>query len=94
MKMAKGYTDLSRRALIKLNNDFDQENDAALMNYLAEHDEEYENVRPVETAIERVDQISESVKKSASVLKDVAMKEIDKCVDKLASTIVSVASGK
>ena len=69
------YAELSRRALIKLNNDFDKDNDDALKSYLAdalEADEAaYEKVRPVEMAIEAVDngtEIAESVIEDVSKL--------------------------
>ena len=42
--MGKTYEDLSRRALIKLNKDFDQENDAKLLEYLTENGEKYESI--------------------------------------------------
>ena len=62
------YGELSRRALIKLNNNFDSDNNDALKEYLCaalEADESaYEKVRPVEKAIEAMDdgtEIAESL---------------------------------
>ena len=59
--MSKTYEDLSRKGLIKLGHDFDRDNDGALQHYLAEHGDNYQNIRPVESVIERVDQIVETV---------------------------------
>lgn len=89
--MAKGYEDLSRRALIKLGKDFDQENDAALMQYLAEHSNEYENIRFVEKCIVKADTIAQSLKGSKSIIKDVLISQSDKIIDTVVNAVVTVA---
>lgn len=89
--MAKGYEDLSRRALIKLGKDFDQENDAALLNYLAEHDKEYENIRFAEKCIVKADVIAESLKGSKSIIKDVLVSQSDKIIDTVVNAVVTIS---
>lgn len=89
--MAKGYEDLSRRALIKLGKDFDQENDAALMQYLAEHGNEYENIRFVEKCMVKADTIAQSLKGSKSIIKDVLISQSDKIIDTVVNAVVTVA---
>lgn len=74
--MAKGYEDLSRRALIQLGKNYDQENDAALLQYLTEHSDEYENIRPVEKAIQRADQLKSTAVESADVMKKTFYNEL------------------
>ena len=91
LKMAKGYEDLSRRALIKLGKDFDQENDAALMQYLAEHSNEYENIRFVEKCMVKADTIAQSLKGSKSIIKDVLISQSDKIIDTVVNAVVTVA---
>lgn len=74
--MAKGYEDLSRRALIQLGKNYDQENDAALLQYLTEHSDEYENIRSVEKVIQRADQLKSTVTESADVVKKTFYNEL------------------
>lgn len=68
--MSKNYTDLSRRGLIELGRDFDQDNDGALLQYLAEHGDKYENIRPVEKVVERADQFIETVSTSTKGIRE------------------------
>lgn len=68
--MSKNYEDLSRRGLIKLSHDFDQDNDGVLLQYLAEHGDEYENIRPVEKVVERADQLIETVSTSTKGIRE------------------------
>lgn len=75
--MAKGYECLSRRALIKLNNDFDAENDEMLLKYLEEHLDSYEEIRPVEKISDSVDNVVEKAKDSATKIKTVFTEEKD-----------------
>ena len=91
--MAKGYEDLSRRALIKLGKDYDQENEAALLQFLAEHCDEYEDVRMVEKVIEKADSISQSVKNTGNTLKNVVAKEASKIIDSVMDSLSDMASG-
>ena len=79
--MSKAYEDLSRRGLIKLNHDFDQENDGVLQQYLADHVDEYENIRPVEAVVNRVDQIVETVSGRAFCMKKAAGRKGGKIVE-------------
>lgn len=88
--MSKSYEDLSRRGLIKLSHDFDQENNGALLQYLAEHGDEYENIRPVEKVVERTDQIIQTVSTTTKGIrealadrdtKDITMAVLDCVID-------------
>lgn len=96
--MGKHYNDLSRRALIKLGNDFDQEHDAELLQYLTEHGDEYEGIRPVEKIIEKADQLKETASVSGGAIKKVLAKEadrmIDAVIDSLTDTAESLLGGK
>lgn len=89
--MAKGYEDLSRRALIKLGKDYDQENEAALLNYLADHSDEYENIRFVEKCMVKADNVAQSLRGSKSVIKDVLISQSDKILDTVVSAVISVS---
>ena len=63
--MGKNYEDLSRRGLIKLDHDFDKQNNGALSKYLAKH----EDIRPVEKVIDCCDTAVASIKRSISCVK-------------------------
>lgn len=88
--MAKGYEDLSRRGLIRLNKDFDQENDAALLQYLTENDQKYENIRPVEKVIEGADKLKGTFSGAGEVVKNVLLHQADKVVDKVLGSLAGV----
>lgn len=76
------YKDLSRRALIKLNNNFDKENDGILHNYLDDHQEDYEKARPVEALIEKVDDTKSAIaSRSKSVVNQLLSRELDKVMN-------------
>lgn len=85
--MSRSYEDLSRRGLIKLNKDFDQENDAILLQYLAEHDDEYEGIRFTEKIISKVDDVASSVKDSKNIVKKIVLKESNKFLDAVINAI-------
>lgn len=87
--MAKGYEDLSRRALIRLGKDYDQVSDAALLQYLTENSDKYEGIRPVEKVIDKVDQIKETICGSGSTIKKTFENEADKVLDSVIDTLVS-----
>lgn len=90
--MAKRYEDLSRRALIRLGRDYDQISDAALLQYLSEHSDEYENIRPVEKVIDRVDQIRDTVFGSRSTIKQTFAKEADRILDSVIDALSSTVN--
>lgn len=90
--MSKSYEDLSRRALIKLDHDFDAENDEALLKYLGERENEYENIRFVEKVTVRVDRLSETAKESMAKIRDACFDEADRFVDKAISTAVKTTA--
>ena len=99
--MARGYEDLSRRALIKLGHDFDQEHDGELMRYLTEHNAEYEGIRPVEALVQRTDQLVETVSNSRFGIKAVVDTAAHTAVNKIADfavenadKIIGIATGK
>lgn len=89
--MAQGYDNLSRRALIKLGKDYDQVSDAALLQYLTDHNGEYENIRPIEEVIDRVDQIRDTISGSSSIVKKTLAAEADKVLDTVIETLSKVA---
>lgn len=90
--MSKSYEDLSRRGLIQLNRDFDQENDAALLHYLTENDQKYENVRPVEKVIEGADRLKGTFSGAGQVVKNVLLHQADRVVDKVIGSLAGVLS--
>lgn len=89
--MARGYEDLSRRALIKLGHDFDQEHDGELMRYLAEHNAEYEGIRPVEALVQRTDQVVETISNSRFGIKAIVDTAAHKAVNKIADIVIENA---
>lgn len=89
--MAQGYEDLSRRALIKLGKDYDQVSDAALLQYLTDHNGEYESIRPVEKVIARVDQVKDTISGSTSIVKKTLAQEADRVLDTVINTLADVA---
>lgn len=89
--MAQGYEDLSRRALIKLGKDYDQVSDAALLQYLTDHNGEYEGIRPVEKVIARVDQVKDTISGSSSIIKKTLADEADRVLDTVINTLSEVA---
>ena len=89
--MSQGYEDLSRRALIKLGKDYDQASDAALLQYLTNHNGEYEGIRPVEKAIARVDQVKDTISGSTSIVKKTLAREADRVLDTVINTLAEVA---
>lgn len=79
------YNELSRRGLIKLNNDFDQENDNALKNYLdAAEDDRYEGIRIFEQVAEEFDETS---MKSIETVREAISSMADSFIDKLADRL-------
>lgn len=93
--MAKSYEDLSRRALIDLNKRYDGDNQAALMCYLEETDPEvhYEGIRPIESMVDKIDQISATVAENGSALKEAAIKAAEGTLDKVINTLGDIISG-
>lgn len=89
--MAKGYEDLSRRALIKLGHDFDQAHNGELMLYLTEHSDEYEGIRPVESLVQRTDQLVETVHNSVFGLKPIVDNAAHRVVNKVADVAIENA---
>lgn len=90
--MGKAYEDLSRRALIKLDHDFDAENDEALLKYLESKENEYENIRFIEKVTVKTDQLGESLKESAKKIRDACFNEADRMVDTAISSVVKTTA--
>lgn len=88
--MAKGYEDLSRRGLIQLNKDFDQDNDAMLLHYLEENDQNYENIRPVEKVIDGADRLKGTFSGAGKIVKTVLLHQTDRVVDKVLGSLANV----
>ena len=76
------YNELSRRGLIKLNNDFDIEHDNELKEFLNNSDG-YEGIRPHEQMIEKLDETTEKVKIQGGVVSTAMIKRIDKVFDRI-----------
>lgn len=93
--MARNYEDLSRRALVALNKDYDNDNDGKLMGYFAEVDPErqYEGIRPIESVVDRIDQITDTVKENGGALKEAAIKAAEGTLDKVINTLGDIISG-
>ena len=89
--MAKGYEELSRRGLIQLGKDFDQDNDAALIDYLTKNSDKYESIRPVESVIDKIDKVAETFGGSKINIKNVVTKEADKLLDAVVDAISGTA---
>lgn len=89
--MSKGYEDLSRRALIKLGHDYDQAHNGELMLYLAEHSHEYEGIRPIESFVQRTDQLVDTIHNSVFKLKPIVDTAAHKAVDKVADIAIENA---
>lgn len=96
--MGKTYEDLSRRALIKLSKDFDQENDTKLLEYLTENGEKYEDIRPIEVVVDRLDQVVDTVSNSGIRVKDTLVREttrvLDSFIDNVSKTITDMEATK
>ena len=94
----KTYQDLSRRALIKLNSNFDSENNNALLNYLnaqLENDPNYyEGIRVSERVIECGDKIGAGVKKSIENIIDNGSEVISKVLNKFSDKATSIIVDK
>lgn len=87
----KGYEDLSRRALIKLGKDFDDANDAALMKYLSENEDMYENIRFAEKVICKADNIVESFRGMRPAVKNIIQKHGEKVIDAVIDSVITVS---
>ena len=81
------YNELSRRGLIKLNNDFDIANDNALKEFLNSSSEGYEGIRPHEQMIEKMDETIDRVKIQGGIVSSALVKRMDKVFDRLMDKI-------
>lgn len=88
--MSKGYEDLSRRALIQLDKDFDEDNDGLLIEYLVEHENRYENIRTSEKIIEGADRIKDSVSGAGRAIKNVLLGQAENVVGKVIGSLANV----
>lgn len=91
--MMENYGQVSRRGLIKLNEDFDSANENMLLEYLKENDGNYEEVRPVEKAIEYVDMVTESADEAKTGIKGIAIEEINKLLNKMTDVVLTLSKG-
>lgn len=81
------YNDISRRGLIKLNNDYDKANDNALHNFLNENNALYEHIRPFEQIAERLDGISETLKDKGDSVSNAMMDRVEHVFDSLVQSM-------
>lgn len=89
--MARSYEDLSRRGLIKLNKDFDQDNEEMLLHYLMENEDSYEGIRPVESVIDRIDKVSDAFSESKGGIKRFVTNGVNNLIDSVIDAISGVS---
>ena len=86
--MSKTYKDLSRRDLIKLNKNFDKRNNNSLQEYLNDHEDDFEGIRPIEVLTEKVDEAKIAIKNgSKDSINRFLSVELDKAVDNILNVI-------
>lgn len=81
------YDELSRRGLINLNKDFDNDNQNSLKEYLNSSETVYEPVRPIEQVIERLDEATDAVKARGGVVSDAIMSRVNDMFDGIIDSI-------
>lgn len=93
--MARNYEDLSRRAMIQLGHDYDQDNDAKLKTYFDEKDADkpYESIRPVEKITVKVDDLTSTLKENGGALKKAAVKSVSNMLERVIDSVGNVVSG-
>lgn len=98
MNTNKSYEDLSRRALIKLSQDFDMDNDDALLRYLDKKLEEnpntYESIRIPERVIVVADKTATEVKRIGEDVIDKGGTLIAKITENLADSALTFIRSK
>ena len=98
MNSNKSYEDLSRRALIKLSQDFDMDNDDALLRYLDKKLEEnpntYESIRITERVIVVADKTATEVKRIGEDVIDKGGTLIAKITENLADSALTFIRSK
>lgn len=77
------YHELSRRGLIKLNEDFDLNHNNELKGYLLDSRDRYEDIRPHEALVAKMDDAAEKAKARGGVVSDIVIKKLDKIFDKV-----------
>ena len=94
----KNYQDLSRRALIKLNTDFDNANNNALLKYMQEKLEEnpntYESIRIPERIIVVADKTATEVKHIGEDIIDKSGTIIARITENLADSALTFIKSK
>lgn len=83
------YNDLSRRGLIKLNNDFDRENNNSLKQFLNDNRSEYEGIRPHEKMFDKLDDVHDEIAIRGGVVASAVIKRMDKVFDRMMGKIQS-----
>ena len=98
MNTSKSYEDLSRRALIKLSQDFDMDNDDALLRYLDKKLEEnpntYESIRIPERVMVVADKTATEVKRIGEDVIDKGGTLIAKITENLADSALTFIRSK
>lgn len=84
------YKEISRRGLIKLNTDFDIDNDGQLKEYLnhsVANGRTYEEVRPYEQIVERLDDVTEALEGRVDAVSESMLERANKVFDSLIDAI-------
>ena len=81
------YGELSRRGLIKLNNDYDKANDNALNDFLDQHDGFYEEIRPYEQIAEKLDDVTETLQQKGSQVSNAMMDRVNHVFDAMINSM-------
>ena len=82
------YNELSRRGLIKLNNDFDHANNNALHEFLNGASESYEEIRPFEQIAQRADILYDTLKDRGDAISKSMLDRVDHVFDSIVESLV------
>lgn len=75
------YEELSRRGLIKLNHDYDNESGNALKEFLNESNTVYEPIRPIEQVIDKLDKTTEAMEARGSAVSGAILDRVNAMFD-------------
>lgn len=81
------YNDLSRRGLIKLNNDFDKTHNNDLHNFLNNSTNEYEGIRPIESIVDRMDEVGATIHGKGDIISKTMMDRVNHVFDSVITSL-------